>query len=87
MGQEHAKRVLSVAVYNHYKRIYNNLPIQPVQASSRHDMAIMEQGPNYSFTQRGMSLGELLKQLDMKTSKGYHHYYTFQSCFSFLMLF
>ncbi|CAG0897357.1 unnamed protein product, partial [Darwinula stevensoni] len=26
VGQEHAKKVLSVAVYNHYKRIYNNLP-------------------------------------------------------------
>ncbi|XP_050399871.1 ATP-dependent Clp protease ATP-binding subunit clpX-like, mitochondrial [Patella vulgata] len=26
VGQEHAKKVLSVAVYNHYKRIYHNLP-------------------------------------------------------------
>lgn len=26
MGQAHAKKVLSVAVYNHYKRIYNNMP-------------------------------------------------------------
>ncbi|XP_062868760.1 caseinolytic mitochondrial matrix peptidase chaperone subunit Xa [Trichomycterus rosablanca] len=26
VGQAHAKKVLSVAVYNHYKRIYNNLP-------------------------------------------------------------
>jgi ATP-dependent protease Clp ATPase subunit len=25
VGQEWAKKVLSVAVYNHYKRIYNNL--------------------------------------------------------------
>lgn len=25
VGQEHAKKVLSVAVYNHYKRIYNNV--------------------------------------------------------------
>ncbi|KAI8433934.1 hypothetical protein MSG28_012104, partial [Choristoneura fumiferana] len=24
VGQEYAKKVLSVAVYNHYKRIYNN---------------------------------------------------------------
>ncbi|XP_053995956.1 ATP-dependent Clp protease ATP-binding subunit clpX-like, mitochondrial isoform X3 [Hylaeus anthracinus] len=28
VGQEYAKKVLSVAVYNHYKRIYNNLPVQ-----------------------------------------------------------
>ncbi|KAK6631435.1 hypothetical protein RUM43_000217 [Polyplax serrata] len=27
VGQEHAKKVLSVAVYNHYKRIYNNIPL------------------------------------------------------------
>lgn len=27
VGQEHAKKVLSVAVYNHYKRIYNNIPM------------------------------------------------------------
>ncbi|MCJ8735885.1 hypothetical protein PDJAM_G00252640 [Pangasius djambal] len=26
VGQSYAKKVLSVAVYNHYKRIYNNLP-------------------------------------------------------------
>ncbi|XP_053369335.1 caseinolytic mitochondrial matrix peptidase chaperone subunit Xa isoform X2 [Clarias gariepinus] len=26
VGQAHAKKVLSVAVYNHYKRIYNNMP-------------------------------------------------------------
>ncbi|XP_075535729.1 caseinolytic protease chaperone subunit isoform X2 [Dermacentor variabilis] len=26
VGQNYAKKVLSVAVYNHYKRIYNNLP-------------------------------------------------------------
>ena len=25
VGQEQAKKVLSVAVYNHYKRIFNNL--------------------------------------------------------------
>ncbi|KAL1139877.1 hypothetical protein AAG570_006854 [Ranatra chinensis] len=57
VGQEHAKKVLSVAVYNHYKRIYNNIPAQPNSAShaaSRHDMAIMEQGPNYSFTHRDL---------------------------------
>ena len=27
IGQERAKKVLSVAVYNHYKRIYNNIPL------------------------------------------------------------
>ena len=26
-GQEAAKKALSVAVYNHYKRIYHNIPV------------------------------------------------------------
>lgn len=42
VGQEYAKKVLSVAVYNHYKRIYNNTP-NPT--NNRQDMAVMEQGP------------------------------------------
>ena len=29
IGQEWAKKVLSVAVYNHYKRIFNNLGSNP----------------------------------------------------------
>ncbi|XP_033634401.1 ATP-dependent Clp protease ATP-binding subunit clpX-like, mitochondrial [Asterias rubens] len=29
IGQQEAKKVLSVAVYNHYKRIYNNIPAGP----------------------------------------------------------
>ncbi len=28
IGQERAKKALSVAVYNHYKRIYHNIPVQ-----------------------------------------------------------
>ncbi|KAE8745187.1 hypothetical protein FOCC_FOCC008078 [Frankliniella occidentalis] len=39
IGQEHAKKVLSVAVYNHYKRIYNNIPV----GSQRSDPAVLEQ--------------------------------------------
>ena len=27
IGQEAAKKALSVAVYNHYKRIYHNIPV------------------------------------------------------------
>ncbi|XP_051571256.1 ATP-dependent Clp protease ATP-binding subunit clpX-like, mitochondrial isoform X2 [Myxocyprinus asiaticus] len=37
VGQDHAKKVLSVAVYNHYKRIYNNMP-----AGSRQQQADVE---------------------------------------------
>lgn len=34
VGQEKAKKVISVAVYNHYKRIYNNLMNAPPKAAS-----------------------------------------------------
>lgn len=34
VGQELAKKVLSVAVYNHYKRIYHNLPATPATPTS-----------------------------------------------------
>lgn len=54
IGQEHAKKVLSVAVYNHYKRIYNNIPSQQQTANHRQDMAVMEQGPQQSFTHRDL---------------------------------
>ncbi|XP_066251348.1 ATP-dependent Clp protease ATP-binding subunit clpX-like, mitochondrial [Euwallacea similis] len=51
VGQEHAKKVLSVAVYNHYKRIYNNAPNQ---LNNRQDMAVMEQGPHQNMTHRDL---------------------------------
>ncbi|GFO37832.1 ATP-dependent clp protease ATP-binding subunit clpx-like protein [Plakobranchus ocellatus] len=35
VGQEHAKKVLSVAVYNHYKRIYHNLPASGSSSSQK----------------------------------------------------
>jgi len=31
VGQEHAKKVMSVAVYNHYKRLNNNISINKSQ--------------------------------------------------------
>ena len=31
IGQEKAKKALSVAVYNHYKRIYHNIPVKKSQ--------------------------------------------------------
>lgn len=43
VGQDMAKKVLSVAVYNHYKRIYHNLPpptasAQPMETIGRNDL-------------------------------------------------
>ncbi|XP_026679017.1 ATP-dependent Clp protease ATP-binding subunit clpX-like, mitochondrial [Diaphorina citri] len=46
VGQEHAKKVLSVAVYNHYKRIYNNISSSPSQSQAStktQDISLMEQ--------------------------------------------
>ncbi|XP_008553557.1 ATP-dependent Clp protease ATP-binding subunit clpX-like, mitochondrial isoform X2 [Microplitis demolitor] len=52
IGQEYAKKVLSVAVYNHYKRIHNNLPPQnSVQAGSNQ---VGPQELNYPFTHRDL---------------------------------
>ncbi|XP_068230252.1 ATP-dependent Clp protease ATP-binding subunit clpX-like, mitochondrial isoform X1 [Palaemon carinicauda] len=51
VGQERAKKVLSVAVYNHYKRIYHNIPQikpEPLQV----DTATIPQG----LTNRGRDL-------------------------------
>lgn len=45
IGQEMAKRALSVAVYNHYKRIYHNIPVSKKENqqsySQMHDQAHM----------------------------------------------
>lgn len=41
IGQEHAKKVLAVAVYNHYKRIYNNISLSN-HATNKTDGAVME---------------------------------------------
>lgn len=38
VGQSYAKKVLAVAVYNHYKRIYNNIP-----AGSRQQVEVEKQ--------------------------------------------
>lgn len=35
VGQDHAKKVLSVAVYNHYKRLHSELGREPVKSKSK----------------------------------------------------
>lgn len=52
VGQEYAKKVLSVAVYNHYKRIYNNLPTQNSQTQTNVN-PVSTQETNHLFTHRG----------------------------------
>jgi ATP-dependent Clp protease ATP-binding subunit ClpX len=53
VGQEYAKKVLSVAVYNHYKRIYNNLPVSNTQAQTNAN-PVGAQETNHPFTHRGL---------------------------------
>lgn len=43
IGQERAKKALSVAVYNHYKRIYHNIPVNK-KDSENAEHAAMEPG-------------------------------------------
>ncbi|XP_076179336.1 caseinolytic protease chaperone subunit isoform X2 [Ptiloglossa arizonensis] len=52
VGQEYAKKVLSVAVYNHYKRIYNNLPLQNSAQGSPNTTGT--QDLNHPFTHRDL---------------------------------
>ena len=42
VGQEKAKKVISVAVYNHYKRIYNNLVNAPPKAGQQQPQAAQQ---------------------------------------------
>lgn len=58
VGQSHAKKVLAVAVYNHYKRIYNNLPAAGRQQAetekqsslSPRELEIRRREDEYRFT-------------------------------------
>lgn len=44
IGQEWAKKVLSVAVYNHYKRIFNNLPSTTKKGNEEQEVPAVNQG-------------------------------------------
>ncbi|CAG5136065.1 unnamed protein product [Candidula unifasciata] len=51
VGQDHAKKVLSVAVYNHYKRIYHNLPASGSNGGQKQAEAPVSQtGQHYPHT-------------------------------------
>lgn len=52
IGQGAAKKVLSVAVYNHYKRIFNNIPANTPKQETNPlglDAKMNQQGPGSSF--------------------------------------
>jgi ATP-dependent Clp protease ATP-binding subunit ClpX len=52
IGQEWAKKVLSVAVYNHYKRIFNNLTSYPKKGHEEHQEQ-QQQASSVPSTQSG----------------------------------
>ncbi|XP_013142541.1 PREDICTED: ATP-dependent Clp protease ATP-binding subunit clpX-like, mitochondrial [Papilio polytes] len=54
VGQEYAKKVLSVAVYNHYKRIYNNVS-SGAHADAHHPLHHTHRGTNTSASCVGTS--------------------------------
>lgn len=60
VGQDQAKKVLAVAVYNHYKRIFHNLPPDAGCASSgtagKLDGSMHDAGRHYphTFSPRGL---------------------------------
>lgn len=57
VGQEYAKKVLSVAVYNHYKRIYNNIPISSKSGTGGEGnvMDTHSHGNDYMYNSNGLS--------------------------------
>ncbi|XP_067301265.1 caseinolytic mitochondrial matrix peptidase chaperone subunit Xa isoform X2 [Pseudorasbora parva] len=66
VGQEHAKKVLSVAVYNHYKRIYNNMPTgsrqQQVEVEKQASLTPRELLQIAGISPHGNALGASMQQ-------------------------
>ena len=62
IGQDHAKKVLAVAVYNHYKRIKDDLAVENDDKTKLKKSNIMMVGPTGSGkTFLAQSLAEILK--------------------------
>jgi len=55
IGQDRAKKALSVAVYNHYKRIYHNIPVQKKGGDNGSGYAMHQQQQQQDPTQRPMT--------------------------------
>uniref|UniRef100_A0A8B9J5K8 Caseinolytic mitochondrial matrix peptidase chaperone subunit b n=2 Tax=Astyanax mexicanus TaxID=7994 RepID=A0A8B9J5K8_ASTMX len=65
VGQSYAKKVLAVAVYNHYKRIYNNLPAggrQQVEAEKQSSLTPRELLQIAGISPHGNALGASVQQ-------------------------
>ena len=59
-GQDMAKRALAVAVYNHYKRIYHNIPVNK-KSTQQAEAATAAHGahPLHGLVDRGMAPGHM----------------------------
>ena len=75
IGQDFAKKVLSVAVYNHYKRIYHNIPASTNQSQQQQrkqdavnssNAPVQHSGP-FSSRGNGSELG--CEDLDIQSIK------------------
>ncbi|XP_038155082.1 ATP-dependent Clp protease ATP-binding subunit clpX-like, mitochondrial isoform X2 [Cyprinodon tularosa] len=65
VGQSYAKKVLAVAVYNHYKRIYNNIPAgsrQQVEAEKQPSLTPRELLQIAGISPHGNALGATMQQ-------------------------
>lgn len=51
VGQERSKKVLSVAVYNHYKRVHNNIPTKNSKSSQGMNNSVIDK-----IRQRGTAI-------------------------------
>lgn len=74
VGQELAKKILSVAVYNHYKRISNNIPLQPSKQEPADNKAANTYTPREllqlaGITSQGNALGAVSPQQPQDQSK------------------
>uniref|UniRef100_A0A452U8A4 Caseinolytic mitochondrial matrix peptidase chaperone subunit X n=1 Tax=Ursus maritimus TaxID=29073 RepID=A0A452U8A4_URSMA len=73
VGQSFAKKVLSVAVYNHYKRIYNNIPanlrqqaeVEKQTSLTPRELEIRRREDEYRFTSKTLLAQTLAKCLDV----------------------
>ena len=57
IGQQAAKKVLSVAVYNHYKRIYHNMPAGAGGGGGGQQAQTGAEQSSHTFTHRGETKG------------------------------
>lgn len=74
IGQDYAKKVLSVAVYNHYKRINNNILSAISQATENATLASKNQQPGFGFNPQDSNAHSDASQQPNPTTPDYISY-------------